>query len=79
VAAFSQRTADARGAGVNRLEARAELAAIRAQRRTLARLAAHLTADLPELRVRIENDRVTITGRGVLSDPRLVWIGSMLR
>lgn len=61
------------------LQARAELAAIRAQRRTLRRLAAHLTADLPDLRVAIDDDRVTITGRGVLSDPRLVWIGSMLR
>lgn len=64
---------------MNALEGRAQLAAIRAQRRTLARLAAHLTADLPDMRVMIDGDRVTITGRGVLSDPRLVWIGSMLR
>ncbi len=61
------------------IEERAELAAIRAKRRTLARLAAHLTADLPDLRVAIDGDRVTITGHGVLSDPRLVWIGSVLR
>ena len=61
------------------LQARAELAAAAAQRRTLARLAARLAADLPDLRVRVDGDKVTVTGRGVLNDPRLVWIGSVLR
>ncbi|MBS0479057.1 MAG: hypothetical protein JSR79_07145 [Proteobacteria bacterium] len=64
---------------MTRLEARAILAADRAQRRALTRLAAALTADLPDLHVAIDGDRVTVTGRGVLDDPRLVWIGSVLR
>jgi hypothetical protein len=64
---------------MNRLEARALLAAERAKERALVRLAAALTAELPQVRVVIDGDRVTVTGRGVLSDPRLVWIGSVLR
>ncbi|MDB5681653.1 MAG: hypothetical protein JWO16_1458 [Sphingomonas bacterium] len=64
---------------MNRLEARALLAAERAKERALVRLAAVLAADLPQVRVKIDGDRVTVTGRGVLSDPRLVWIGSVLR
>jgi hypothetical protein len=64
---------------MTRLEARALLAAERAKERALVRLAAVLAADLPQLRVAIDGDRVTVTGRGVLSDPRLVWIGSVLR
>ena len=64
---------------MTRLEARAILAADRAQQRALTRLAAALTADLPDLYVAIDGDRVTVTGRGVLDDLRLVWIGSVLR
>ncbi len=64
---------------MTRLEARAILAADRAKQRALTRLAAALTADLPDLRVRIEDDRVIIVGHGVLDDPRLLWIGSVLR
>lgn len=64
---------------MNRLEARAILAANRAQQRALTRLAAALAADLPDLQVEIDGDRVTVTGHGVLDDLRLVWVGSVLR
>ncbi|MBN8816265.1 MAG: hypothetical protein J0J06_12555 [Sphingomonas sp.] len=64
---------------MTRLEARAILAVNHAQQRALTRLAAALAADLPDLHVEIDGDRVIVTGRGVLDDPRLVWIGSVLR
>jgi len=64
---------------MNRLEAAALKAGERARRRALDRLATTLAADLPELHVMIEDDRIAIIGHGVIDDPRLVWIGSMLR
>lgn len=50
-----------------------------ARRRSIVRLAAQLRAVRPDARVAEERDGVTVTGRGVLRDPRLIWIGSWLR
>jgi hypothetical protein len=42
-------------------------------------LAQRVASAAPDLRVEAAADGVTITGRGVTGDPRLVWIGSLLR
>ena len=64
---------------MTRLEAAALRAGERARQRALKKFAAALAADLPELSVAIDGDRIAIVGRGVLNDPRLVWVGSLLR
>lgn len=50
-----------------------------AQRRAIARLAARLRNERPDARVEESVEGLTVTGRGVLRDPRLVWIGSLLK
>jgi len=50
-----------------------------ARGRAVARLAARLAEEAPHARVVADDQSVTVTGRGVLRDPRLVWIGSLLK
>ena len=50
-----------------------------ARRRVIARLAARLRDELPEAEVTERADGVRLRGRRILRNPRLVWIGSLLR
>jgi len=65
------------------LDARGDAIAARAVARATARLAAAAGAALPGLRVRAEEGRVVISGRGLarrlLADPALRWLGGLLR
>jgi hypothetical protein len=46
---------------------------------TVAALALRIAAEAPDRQVMVEGDAVVVTGRGVFEDPRLQWIGSLLR
>lgn len=61
------------------LEDRGTVIAERERERAVARLAARLSEEVPHARVAADDHGVTVTGRGVLRDPRLVWIGSLLK
>jgi hypothetical protein len=61
------------------LEERGAAIAEEARTRAVATLAARLAAEVPEAAVVASDEGVTVTGRGVLRDPRLTWIGSLLR
>lgn len=50
-----------------------------ARERAVTRLTARLAAEVPHARVVADDQGVTVTGRGILRDPRLVWIGSLLK
>lgn len=50
-----------------------------ARDRTVVRLADRVREAAPDARVAITNEGVAVNGRGVLRDPRLLWIGSLLR
>ncbi|HEX4695716.1 hypothetical protein [Sphingomonas sp.] len=50
-----------------------------ARERTVARLAARLSEEVPHAAVVSDDQGVTVSGRGILRDPRLVWIGSLLK
>ena len=58
---------------------RAERIAATRRRAAIRRLAAAIRDAAPDRRVESDEDGVTVTGRGVLDDPRLRWIGSLLR
>jgi len=45
----------------------------------VARLAARIAEQAPDVRVSIDGDGITITGRRILSDPRFLWVGSLIR
>lgn len=64
---------------VSGLETRGAAIARAARDRAVARLAERVRDAAPDLRVTVEGEGVTVNGRGVLSDPRLMWIGSLLR
>lgn len=59
--------------------ARAEAIGEDACDRAVERLADRIRAAAPDVRMIVTDDGVTVTGRGVLSDPRLMWIGSLMR
>ncbi len=48
-------------------------------RARIAELAARIAEAVPEAEVEPREDGVVVRGRGVLSDPRLRWIGGLLR
>ncbi|MBX3563111.1 MAG: hypothetical protein KF730_00905 [Sphingomonas sp.] len=43
------------------------------------RVADAIRAEAPELRVTIEGDDVIVEGRALATDPRLRWIGGLVR
>lgn len=57
----------------------AERIAARAETGAAARVAAAVRAAVPGASVREEEGRVVIEGPGVLDDPALRWIGSLMR
>lgn len=61
------------------LLARAQVTAERAAARARERVARSLRAQVPGVRITIEEDRVVLSGRITRDDPRLRWIGSLLR
>ncbi|RDE04806.1 hypothetical protein [Sphingomonas aracearum] len=50
-----------------------------AERRGAGRVAAAVRGAVPGATVREEGSRVVIEGRGVLDEPALRWIGSLVR
>ncbi len=60
------------------LEARGQALGEAARRRATGRLAGQLRA-LPGIAVEVSEAGLVVSGRGVLRDPRLVWIGSWFR
>lgn len=50
-----------------------------ARRRAIARLAMRLREARPDARIEESADGVTVKGRGVLRDSRLIWIGSLFK
>lgn len=62
------------------LVTRAERIGAARRREAIGRLAAAIRDAAPDRQVAADDDDgVTVTGRGVLDDPRLRWIGSLLR
>lgn len=61
------------------LEARGRAAGAAAAEHARARLAEALRAALPGVAVGIEGEEVVLSGRISADDPRLLWIGSLLR
>ena len=61
------------------LDAKGRAIAAAAAARTRTRVAAALDATLPGIAVTIDADTVVLTGRISADDPRLRWIGSLLR
>ena len=61
------------------IERKGAAIADRARDAAIARLAARIGAEAPDHDVSVEEGGIAITGRRVLSDPRLVWIGSLAR
>ena len=61
------------------LDMRGRAIAVAAAERARTRVAAVLLATLPGIAVTIDADTVVLTGRISADDPRLRWIGSLLR
>ena len=61
------------------LEERARLVGEAAAVRVRGRVAAGLRETLPEVAVDVVGDDVVLTGRIAPDDPRLRWVGSLLR
>ncbi|WP_375397139.1 hypothetical protein [uncultured Sphingomonas sp.] len=61
------------------LEARAQAIAEARRDAAIAKLADRLRAALPGVRVEQRDDGVTLIGRRLSRDPRLTWIGSLMR
>ncbi|WP_029623588.1 hypothetical protein [Sphingomonas sp. PAMC 26617] len=61
------------------LEERARLIGEAAAARARGRVAATLRETLPEVAVDVAGEDVVLTGRIAPDDPRLRWIGSLLR
>ncbi len=61
------------------LEARGRAAGVAAAERARVRVAAALRAALPGVAVGIQGEEVVLSGRIAADDPRLRWIGSLLR
>ncbi len=53
--------------------------ALRAQRWGIARVMERLSGQLADIQVTAERDGVSIAGRAVRSDPRLRWVGGLVR
>ncbi len=61
------------------LEARARAIGETARRRSIAKLAARLREARPDARMDQSSEGVALIGRGLLRDPRLLWIGSLFK
>ena len=64
---------------LSEVEARGTAIGRAARDRAVGRLAARVRDAAPEVGMTVTADGVTLTGRGVLDDPRLTWIGSLMR
>lgn len=64
---------------MNAVDERARAIGAAARARIIDRLAARLRAEAPDLTVGATTDGVTVEGRRAARDPRLAWIGSLVR
>lgn len=79
MAAVPADRADAGVAVLSAVLAAGQAAGEAAGRRARDRLAAVLAAELPDVAVSVEDEHVVLSGRVTPDDPRLRWVGSLLR